>query len=125
MPPMHLLCSGNVMLNGIQHSEGVQEKHLKTHFKLDSRTLQKYKTEVPVHQLTFPQIAKKAPSNCWEKRPGRMSLLLRQRSPKKLDLVFKHVRGDGKHPIVEINGLKELACAPDFFLYFIISLSPN
>ena len=32
-------------------------------------------------------------------------------SPKKDDFVCKHVQGEGKHTIVEINGLKELACA--------------
>ena len=33
-------------------------------------------------------------------------------SPKKDDLVFKHVRGDGKHHIAEVNGLKEMVCQP-------------
>ena len=118
----------NVMLSGIQHLEGVKEKHLKAHFKLDSRTLHKYQTELPVDQLTFPQIPKKAPSNCWEKRPGGNELIASTKkywnehlvtSPKKNDLVFKHVRGDGKHIIVEINGLKEIACAPGCLLLFI------
>ena len=33
-------------------------------------------------------------------------------SPKKDDLVFKHVRGDGKHHIAEVNGLEEMVCQP-------------
>ena len=90
------------------------------HFKLDRRTLAKYKTNLALHELSFSQTSKKNP-NCWGKRDGGPQLILDCKqywkrhlitSPKKNDFVFKHVRGDGKHFMQELNGVKQLVCAP-------------
>ena len=110
----------NVMLSGVANLQHVNDNQLRRHRKLDIRTIQKYKCALPLNKIKFPERSKKAPSNCWEKRPGGLELITKTKkywhdhlvtSPKKNDLVFKHVRGEGKHTIVEINGLKELACA--------------
>jgi len=91
------------------------------HFQIDRRTLAKYKTDLPVHAIPFPATVKKNCSNSWGKRPGGSELVHRCKgfwkdhlvtSPKKDDLVFKHVRGDGNHFLTELNGLKQLVCSP-------------
>ena len=54
------------------------------------------------------------------KRPGGLELIDKGKeywkahlvtSPKKDDLVFKHVRGDGNHFVEELNGVKEMVCS--------------
>ena len=96
-------------------------KFLCRHFQLDKRTIAKYTCGLPVQEIQFPAARIKSPSNSWEKRPGGIQLITQLKtywkdhlitSPKKNDLVFKHVRGHGKHMLVEINGLKEMLCAP-------------
>ena len=43
-------------------------------------------------------------------------------SPKKNDIVFKHVRGAGRHTLVEINGLKEFQCNPGRLISIYLNL---
>ena len=76
---------------------------------------------------------KKKPSNCWGKRAGGPQLILDCKqywkghlitSPKKNDFVFKHVRGDGKHFMQELNGVKQLVCAPgEWHLWLFLSMA--
>ena len=77
-------------------------------------------TDLQVHGIKFPEPpVKQGPSR--DKREGGAALIHLCKgywgahlttSPKKNDLVFKHVRGVGLHTLVEINGLKEFQCNP-------------
>ena len=60
----------NVMLSEIENIQHIKDKDISKHFNLDIRTIQKYKCGLPVNQIEIPERKKKAPSNCWEKRPG-------------------------------------------------------
>ena len=91
------------------------------HFQLQNRTIAKYSTGLTVEQIQFPEARIKSASNSWEKRPGGIDLVNNLKKywkdhlvtrPKKNDIVFKHVRGRGKHTLTEINGLKEMICSP-------------
>ena len=91
------------------------------HLNLQTRTIAKYTTGLTVQEIQIPETRIKSASNSWEKRPGGIDLLINLKqywkdhlvtSPKKNDIVFKHVRGHGKHTLQEINGLKEMICAP-------------
>ena len=95
--------------------------YLCRHLNLQKRTIAKYTTGLTVQEIQIPETRIKSASNSWEKRPGGIDLLINLKqywkdhlvtSPKKNDIVFKHVRGHGKHTLQEINGLKEMICAP-------------
>ena len=109
----------NICLSGIDALH-VKKSHLSEIFNRDKRTLNEYIYHLAVAQIKFPEPqVKKGPS--WEKREGGVQLINTCKgywgshlttSPNKHDLVFKHVRGDGLHTLVEINGLKEFQCNP-------------
>ena len=95
--------------------------YLCRHLNLQKRTIAMYTTGLTVQEIQIPETRIKSASNSWEKRPGGIDLLINLKqywkdhlvtSPKKNDIVFKHVRGHGKHTLQEINGLKEMICAP-------------
>ena len=109
----------NICLSGIDEL-GIKWVDLAAVFNLQPRTLNDYRTALSVHEIQFPEPpVKKGP--CWEKREGGTELMNMCKgywgahlatSPKKNDIVFKHVRGAGRHTLVEINGLKKFQCNP-------------
>ena len=93
----------------------LKKSDLSAVFNLDRRTISEYMTDLTVHEIKFPQPkVKQGPS--WDKREGGAQLVNMCKgywadhlttSPKKNDIVIKHVRGEWLHILVEINGLKE------------------
>ena len=91
----------------------IKKSDLVEAFNLQYRTVKEYMTDLAVHEIKFPEPPVK---QGWEKREGGKDLMNLCRgywgahlttSPKKKDIVFKHVRGVGLHTLVEINGLKD------------------
>ena len=102
----------NICLSGIEDLH-IKKTDLAEAFNLQYRTVKEYMTDLAVHEIKFPEPPVK---QGWKKRERGNDLMNLCRgywgahlttSPKKKDIVFKHVRGVGLHTLVEINGLKD------------------
>ena len=108
----------NICLSSIDHMN-VKKSDLSAVFNLDRRTISENMTALTVHEIKFPQ-PNEARAFLDKRESGAQLIYMckgnwadhHTTSPKKNDIMVKHVRGEGLQKSVEINGLKEFQSDP-------------